>query len=67
MVAQIFKEEEVGACVKLCALDKTPSYVGYPIGFFHFCWDVIKEDAMQTSSNLRTHTNTLRRATMHLM
>ena len=43
-----FKEQEVLACLKMCAIDKAPGPDGYTMGFFIKCWDVVKKDIMDT-------------------
>ncbi|OIT39647.1 putative acyl-activating enzyme 19 [Nicotiana attenuata] len=50
-----FEEDEVCAGVKLCASDKAPGPDGYTMGFFHSCWDIVKEDVMQTLRNIHKH------------
>ena len=42
-----FKEQEVLACLKMCAIDKAPGPDGYTMGFFIKCWDVVKKDIIK--------------------
>lgn len=46
-----FSEDEVIRTTNLCAVDKAPGPDGFTIGFFKECWEVIREDVMQTIHN----------------
>ena len=49
-----FDEQEVLACLKMCATDKAPGPDGYTMGFFIKCWDVVKKDIMVTFKNFHS-------------
>lgn len=40
-----------------CAADKAPCPDGFSMGFFHTCWEIVKEDLMNTIKNF--HCNEL--------
>ncbi|KAG5621167.1 hypothetical protein H5410_006385 [Solanum commersonii] len=50
-----FEESEVLRCLKLCAVDKAAGPDGFTMGFFIKCWDVVKQDIMDTFQNLYEH------------
>ncbi|KAH0658710.1 hypothetical protein KY289_027458 [Solanum tuberosum] len=43
-----FEENEVLTCLKLCAADKAPGPDGFTMGFFIKCWEIVKQDIMDT-------------------
>ncbi|WMV13963.1 hypothetical protein MTR67_007348 [Solanum verrucosum] len=50
-----FEESEVLRCLKLCAVDKAAGPDGFTMGFFIKCWDVVKQDIMDTFQNFYEH------------
>lgn len=44
-------------CLKLCAADKTPRPDGYSMGFFQYCWEIVKKDVMDTIRNFHRSDN----------
>ncbi|KAF3625895.1 putative mannosyl-oligosaccharide 1,2-alpha-mannosidase MNS3-like [Capsicum annuum] len=46
-----FDETEVLRCLKLCASDKAPGPDGFTMGFFIKCWEVVKQDILDTFQN----------------
>ncbi|WMV23105.1 hypothetical protein MTR67_016490 [Solanum verrucosum] len=50
-----FEESEVLRCLKLCVVDKAAGPDGFTMGFFIKCWDVVKQDIMDTFQNFYEH------------
>lgn len=48
-----FDEHEVLESLKLCA--KAPGPDGYTMGFFHKCWEIVREDLMKTIKNFHNN------------
>ncbi|KAG5624658.1 hypothetical protein H5410_009876 [Solanum commersonii] len=46
-----FSEDEVLNIIKQCDGDKAPGPDGFTMSFFKVCWEILKEDLMQTIHN----------------
>lgn len=50
-----FEESEVLRCLKLSAINKAAGPDGFTMGFLIKCWDVVKQDIMDTFQNFYEH------------
>ncbi|XP_041025319.1 uncharacterized protein LOC121265696 [Juglans microcarpa x Juglans regia] len=53
-IGEALEEDEVLGVLKGMNKDKVPGPNGFPMAFFHACWDIVKEDLMRVFSEFHS-------------